>query len=351
MSSDKKQKKQNRKDKKRRQAREKRGTLPVSVQALLGYLGNGGPTPAPQSDIKVRERAGIDNIDTLSQIIRQQQIQSSSYMQNLQQMAFKNDIQQQLKTQGDESKKVLEETRAEVAQVRQYNKKSTEEKIKKVEGQIANQLKLKSGPNPEKMAQLEANLKRYEGLGEFESRGKELKVPSYNSPSGAVQQKDMSLPKAIAQAGGGLSKTGRALSVPRARQQEFRFESAPTSSKLLSAVDVNAPLYDYARQQNIQFEPFVSGGQADIWDSILMYQSNLDGGVSSGNPALYDKPSISSNTGELRVRTSVIKSLTADEARNSLTPSEISNIRSKPWSPAGGKVSSGPISKPKGKKT
>jgi hypothetical protein len=76
-----------------------------------------------------------------------------------------------------------------------------------------------------------------------------------------------------------------------------------------------------------------------------MYQSNLEGGVSSGNPAIYDKPSLSSNTGKLRVKTSVINSLTADEARNSLTPSEISNIRSKPWSPAGGKVSSGPTSR------
>jgi len=360
MSSDKKEKKQKRKDKRRRQAREKRGTLPPSVQALLGYFGGGGPTPAPQSDVKVRERAGVDNIDTLSQIIRQQQVQSASYMQNLQNMAFKNDMTNQLKEQSTRLEQqtstqikgvvdVVEKTRAEVEKVRQYNRQSSEEKIKKTEAQIAYQLKLKTGPNQDKIAELQANLKRYKGLSDFENRNKELKLPSYDPPSGAVSQKDMSLPKAPAQAGGGLSNRARALSVPRAReQQEFVFERAPTSSKLLSAVDVNAPLYEFARQQNIPFEMPVSGGQADVWDGIPMYQSNLEGGVSSGNP-VYDKPSLSSNTGKLRVRTSVIQSLTADEARNSLTPSEISNIRSKPWSPAGGKVSSGPTSKPKKK--
>ena len=359
MSSDKKEKKQKRKDKRRRQAREKRGTLPPSVQALLGYFGGGGPTPAPQSDVKVRERAGVDNIDTLSQIIRQQQVQSASYMQNLQNMAFKNDMTNQLKEQSTRLEQqtstqikgvvdVVEKTRAEVEKVRQYNRQSSEEKIKKTEAQIAYQLKLKTGPNQDKIAELQANLKRYKGLSDFENRNKELKLPSYDPPSGALQQKDMSLPKAPAQAGGGVANRARALSVPRERSQEFVFERAPTSSKLLSAVDVNAPLYEFANQQNIPFEIPVSGGQADVWDGIPMYTSNLDGGVSSGNPG-YDKPVSTPNTGKLRVRTSVIKSLTADEARNSLTPSEISNIRSKPWSPAG-PISSGPTSKPKGKK-
>ena len=196
------------------------------------------------------------------------------------------------------------------------------------------------------MAQFEANLKRYEGLSQFENRSKELKVPTYDPPSGSVQQKDMSLPRAQVQAGGGVANRGRALSVPRARdQQEFIFERAPTSSKLLSAVDVNAPLYDYARQQNVPFDIPIYGGQSEVLDSIPMYTSNLDGGISSGNPDFYDKPQLSSNTEKLRVKTSVIKSLTADEARKSLTPSEILNIRSKPWSPAGGAV----YSKPKAK--
>ena len=254
MSSDKKEKKQKRKDKRRRQAREKRGTLPPSVQALLGYFGGGGPTPAPQSDVKVRERAGVDNIDTLSQIIRQQQVQSASYMQNLQNMAFRNDMTNQLQAQSTRLEQqtstqikgvvdVVEETRAEVEKVRQYNRQSSEQKINKVQAQIAYQLRLKTGVNPEKMAQFEAKLKRYEGLSEFENRNKELKVPSYIPPAGAVTQKDMSLPKAPAQAGGGVASRGRASSVPRERSQEFVFERAPTSSKLLSAVDVNAPLY------------------------------------------------------------------------------------------------------------
>ena len=359
MSSDKKEKKQKRKDKRRKQAREKRGTLPPSVQALLGYLGGGGPTPAPQSDVKVRERAGIDNIDTLSQIIKQQQIQSASYMQNLQYMAHKNEVNNQLKEQSTRLEErtssqikgvvdVVEQTRVEVEKARQYKLKSTEEKIKNTEAQIAYQLKLKAGPNKDRIAELQATLTRYNGLSEFENRGKELKVPSYNPPAGAVPQKDMSLPKAPAQAGGGVA-TKRTLSVARERPQEFIFEQAPASSKLLSAVDVNASLHDFARQQDVQFEIPVYGRQADILDSIPMYQSNLDGGISSGNPSFYDWLGVSPpkpNTDTLKVKTSGIKSLTADEARQSLTPKDISNIRAKPWSPAG-PVSSVPTSKPK----
>lgn len=356
MSSDKKEKKQKRKDKRRRQAREKRGTLPPSVQALLGYLGGGGPTPAPQSDVKVRERAGIDNIDTLSQIIKQQQIQNASYMQNLQFMAYKNDVTNHLKEQSTRLEErtssqiqgvvdAVEQTRAEVDKVRQYNKQTSEQKIKKVQAQIAYQLKLKSGPNQERLMELQETLKRYEGLNEFENSGKEFKVPSYNPPAGTVTPKDMSLPMAqTAQAGGGLATKNRALSVPRERPQEFIVEKAPTSSKLLSAVDVNASLHEFARQQDVALEIPVYGGQADIWDSIPMYQSNLEGGISSGNP-FYEPPVLTPNTGKLRVKTSVIKSLTADEAKQALTPQEITNIRAKPWSPAD-PVSSVPTSKP-----
>ena len=40
-------KEKKRKDKKRRQRRERKSKLPSSVEALLGYLGGGGPSPAP----------------------------------------------------------------------------------------------------------------------------------------------------------------------------------------------------------------------------------------------------------------------------------------------------------------
>ena len=85
------------KDKKRKQRRERKGKLPSSVEALLGYLGGGGPTPAPQSEMKGKERAGYDAYDTLHSIIKAQQIQSAGYMANLEKIAFKTEIQKELK--------------------------------------------------------------------------------------------------------------------------------------------------------------------------------------------------------------------------------------------------------------
>ena len=95
----------------------KKGKLPSSVQALLGYLGGGGPTPMYQQPVNVqRERAGVDSVETLSQIIRQQNLMNASYMQNMERLAFKNEIQDQLKKQGEEQKKEIKEAREEQKQ-------------------------------------------------------------------------------------------------------------------------------------------------------------------------------------------------------------------------------------------
>ena len=173
------------KDKKRRQKKRvgKRGVLPSSVQALLGYFSHGGPSPAPQGDTKPRERAGVDAYDTLHQIIKSQQLMSANYMANLERLAFKNEITDQLKKQGEESKKVLEETKQEVEKtVRQYTKSSTEEKLQKTESKILHQMTLKGGPNPEKMATLEADRSRYKGMLQFES-GMSASVALPKAPS------------------------------------------------------------------------------------------------------------------------------------------------------------------------
>lgn len=173
------------KDKKRRQKKRagKRGVLPSSVQALLGYFSLGGPSPAPQGDTKIRERAGVDAYDTLHQIIKSQQLMSANYMANLERMAFKNEITDQLKKQGEESKKVLEETKQEVEKtVRQYTKSSTEDKLQKTEKKILRQLSLKDGPNPEKMASLESDKQRYQGMLQFES-GMSASVALPKAPS------------------------------------------------------------------------------------------------------------------------------------------------------------------------
>jgi len=188
----KKDKKQ--KDKKRRQRRERKSKLPSSVEALLGYLGKTETTIAPQGNTKPRERAGVDAYDTLHSIIKSQQIQSASYMANLERMAFKTEIGEQIKKQGEESKKALTEateaTKAEVVQsfekvARAYKKKTEEEKIQERQQSILYQKSLKSGPNPDIVTKAEADILRYRGLIEQKQAfmnpavvGAELKAPA-----------------------------------------------------------------------------------------------------------------------------------------------------------------------------
>jgi hypothetical protein len=63
-----------------------------------------------------KERAGVDSIETLSQIIRQQNLMNVSYMQNMEKLAFKNEMQEQLKKQGEEQKKEIKQAREEQKQ-------------------------------------------------------------------------------------------------------------------------------------------------------------------------------------------------------------------------------------------
>ena len=110
-------KKQKKNKKQRRNARSKavgeiskRGQLPSSVQALLGYLGGGGPTPMYQQPVNIqKERAGVDSMETLSQIIRQQNMMNMSYMQNMEKLAFKNEMQEQLKKQGEKNQEEIKQ--------------------------------------------------------------------------------------------------------------------------------------------------------------------------------------------------------------------------------------------------
>lgn len=159
-------KEKKRKDKKRKQRRERKSKLPSSVEALLGYLGGGGPGPALQGDTKPRERAGVDAYDTLHQIIKSQQLMSANYMANLERMAFQKDITNQLKKQGEESMKALEETKKEV---KQFTKSNAEAQIDKVNRKIAYQMRLRAGPNQDKLEQLYEDRRRYEGMLQFET--------------------------------------------------------------------------------------------------------------------------------------------------------------------------------------
>ena len=141
---DKKQKKKDKKQKKklrhalRRKAVDessKKGQLPSSVQALLGYIGGGGPQPTPQQPINLqhKERSGVDSIETLSQIVRQQNMMNMSYMQNMEKLAFKNEIQEQLKKQGEstneELKKQSKEQKRDKEEANQQLHETTERTI------------------------------------------------------------------------------------------------------------------------------------------------------------------------------------------------------------------------------
>jgi len=145
----------------------KKGKLPSSVQALLGYLGGGGPSPMYQQPVNLqRERAGVDSIETLSQIIRQQNLMNASYMQNMERLAFKNEIQDQLKKQGEEQKKEIKEAREEQKQeiskvvvqtqeaIQETNEKSLQQQRTSLMRKIAYERK-KVNSKPEKIQSLE----------------------------------------------------------------------------------------------------------------------------------------------------------------------------------------------------
>ena len=304
-----KEKKQKRKDKKRRQrAREKRGTLPTSVQALLGYLGNGGPMPAPQTDVKVRERAGVDNIDTLSQIIRQQQVQSASYMQTLQNTALRNDVTNQLKEQSTKLEaqtstqlrgvvEAVEETRAEVAKVRQYNYKSIDDKIEKAKrALLAEQGRKSRPPDTEKLALKQAEVTRLEGI---KVQEQSLGISRYQPPTATVVQLDQSIPSAPVAKGGGAVVAPKQTST-RAGQtgQTVLVESAQSSKQLL--IPARDPHLEELQRdlealnaKPSRRKPITRGGAVihdDIEANLPSYTSAMGGGVSSGTGSLQQYP-------------------------------------------------------------
>lgn len=148
----------------------KKGKLPSSVQALLGYLGGGGPTPMYQQPVNLqRERAGVDSIETLSQIIRQQNLMNVSYMQNMERLAFKNEIQDQLKKQGEEQKKEIKEAREEqkqeinkvVVQTQEAIQETTEKSLQQQRTSLMRKIayeRKKVNSKPQKIQSLEDQL-------------------------------------------------------------------------------------------------------------------------------------------------------------------------------------------------
>jgi len=148
----------------------KRGQLPSSVQALLGYLGGGGPTPMYQQPVNLqKERAGVDSMETLSQIIRQQNMMNMSYMQNMEKLAFKNEIQEQLKKQGEQNqekiKKQSKEQKKEQEEVKQQLQETAERTIQQQRVSLMRKMayETKNKKRPEKLQSLQEQLDVLDG--------------------------------------------------------------------------------------------------------------------------------------------------------------------------------------------
>lgn len=163
------------KDKKRKQRRERRvKKSTTSLDGLLSYLSRSEPTIAQQSDIKVsKERAGVDAYDTLHSIIKSQQLMSANYMANLERMAFKTEISEQLKKQGEAVDIQLKKQGEVVGSVvetaveeikRGYKKKTPQEKILERQSQIEWQLRRGEKKDPELIKKYEQDIQKYQGI-------------------------------------------------------------------------------------------------------------------------------------------------------------------------------------------
>jgi hypothetical protein len=140
------------------------------VQALLGYLGGGGPTPMYQQPINPqKERAGVDSIETLSQIIRQQNLMNVSYMQNMEKLAFKNEMQEQLKKQGEKNqediKQQSQEQKTQQAKANQALQETAAISIQQQRVSLMRKLtyETKNKKRPEKIQSLQEQIEILEG--------------------------------------------------------------------------------------------------------------------------------------------------------------------------------------------
>jgi len=275
------------KDKKRKPRRERKSKLPSSVEALLGYLGKTETTIASQSDPKPRERAGVDAYDTLHQIIKSQQMQSANYMANLERMAFKTEISEQLKKQGEESKKAIteasERTKAEVAQTvekvaRTYTKQSTEDKLKGVMGQMKFAMRTPEDTRDEswkgRYAALEQKARKYQGDLEiersfFQNPPAMASLPSATSVSTARMPRSASVPRG----GGVFVNKGSSIAPP---------ESVSTSQ--LPSQDPLQNLAAIAGGGGVAPKTTLTPSQ-EVQAGKALMQSNIDVVSTSGTPA------------------------------------------------------------------
>ena len=243
-------------DKKRRQRRErKKGLAATAIDSVVGYLTRSETTMSLQGN-KPKERAGVDAYDTLHSIIKSQQMQSASYITNLERMAFKtefkSEISEQLKKQGEDTKKAVD-TAVEKAG---RKKRTEEEKIVERQNQIAWQMRRGHAGDKDLIAQYEKDIRKYKAVVEMKQ--------SFMAP--VVGQAPIT--GFTPQAGGG--QVGGS----------FAVASAPSTTQMLSSID---PLQNLA----------VGGGAAAkkpsntdvVSGAMQQFQNPQDNPSTSGTPA------------------------------------------------------------------
>ena len=243
-------------DKKRRQRRErKKGPAATAIDSVVGYLTRSETTMSLQGN-KPKERAGVDAYDTLHSIIKSQQMQSASYITNLERMAFKtefkSEIGEQLKKQGQENQQAL----ANVVEKVGRRKRTEEEKILERQSQIAWQMKRGDAGDKDLIAQYEKDIRKYKAV---------------------VEMKQSFMPPAVGQSPitGFTPKVGGGQG-----GASFAIASAQSTTQMLSSID---PLQNVA----------VGGGavakkpsNTDVVSSALQqFQNPQDNPSTSGTPA------------------------------------------------------------------
>lgn len=285
----------------------KKGKLPSSVQALLGYLGGGGPTPMYQQPVNVqRERAGVDSVETLSQIIRQQNLMNASYMQNMERLAFKNEIQDQLKKQGEEQKKEIKEAREEqkqeiknvVVQTQEATKEAiqatTERSLDQERKSMMRSINYYKGKNkPDKLQFYQEQLRLIDGSIRNKSLADLQNSIQYKSPFATqapsysnLAPADVSQPN-LFNFGGIQQRVGPALfNTPVKPAVTIDEANVDNIVQRLPALDPNAPLEQQLRQQTKQIRRAVNkqaeGGSATEIRLGLNSFASVDALSSSG---------------------------------------------------------------------
>ena len=291
--------KKDKKDKKKKRVVKKtsESKLPSSVQALLGYLGGGGPTPMYQQPVNLqRERAGVDSIETLSKIIRQQNLMNASYMQNMERLAFKNEIQDQLKKQGEEQKQEISKV---VVQTQEATKEAiqatTERSLDQERKSIMRSLNYYRGKGkPEKLQFYEEQLRIIDGSIRNKSLADLRSSLQYQSPFVNQAPSYSNLAAADVSSPGLFNyrqmqeRVGPTLFSTPVRVNQAAVEDIVGR---LPAIDPNAPLDQQLKQQTKQIRRAVNkqaGSNAEIMQAMEMFQSS-DAASSFGNPGTQNR--------------------------------------------------------------